>query len=73
MVQIKLGRPGKYMADLMPMNEIPGMKDRDTGKKFKGRCDHVIVVSFPTDGRIGIKSWEQRVMQQMIHTISPYY
>src|SRR5690606_19122548 len=54
LLHLQLGASLQDMADLGPVHQIPGMKDRYPGVDGKGRGHHLIIVALLGDGRIVI-------------------
>ena len=70
--QVQLRRAVQTVADLMPVDKIPGMEHRDAREELKRRCDEIIVLSPAADRRVGIKAGQQRVVQFPHEKHSPF-
>jgi hypothetical protein len=55
------------MPDLMPVNQIATVEDRQAREIFKGRGDQIIVVTHSTNGRVRIKTWQDRIAKRPGH------
>jgi len=42
------------MSDLMPMDQVTTVEDRETGEIFEGRGEEIIIIIDPANGRVGI-------------------
>ena len=62
-VQRELLRAAQAMAQLLPVNEVAAVKERNAGEVAEGRGDHIKVVPHAANGRIGVEPRQKRVMQ----------
>jgi hypothetical protein len=54
--QGKLFRPVETVAQNLPVNQIPAMINRYTGKEFESRGNQVIILPSAADARIWVKT-----------------
>ena len=55
------------MPNLSPIHQIQTVEDRYPRKIFKCRIDQVIISADPAYGRIGMKSWNDRILESSCH------
>jgi hypothetical protein len=51
------------MPNLPPVNKVNGVKNRYSGKHRKGGGYQEVIISFSGDGRVGITSLQNRVIE----------
>jgi hypothetical protein len=56
MMEWKLTYACQAMSDLLPVDQIKAMKDRDARKEFKATCNHVVILSYAADTGVGIEA-----------------
>jgi hypothetical protein len=61
-VKIELAFPGKTMADLLPVYQICGMKNRYPRKELKGTCNKIKILSLFTNAGIRVKAGDNRIV-----------
>ena len=56
------------MTDLIPVDQVAAVKDRQSRKIFKGRGDQIIIFANPANGRIGVTTREDRIVKGFFHS-----
>lgn len=56
-IQIQLGRSVQHMPYLLPVDQIPAVKQRDSWKICKAGCYKIIVLTHSTYGWIRVEPW----------------
>ena len=64
-VEIQLLRTGEAVTDLMPVDKVAGMKDRDARKILKGRSNQIVVLAFAADRWIRIETRKQGIGENL--------
>ena len=54
------------MADDFPVDKVSGMRDRNAGEKDKGRIYHIVILSYPADGRVREKACPDGISVEII-------
>ena len=69
-IQWKLTRPGQAVPDLLPVDQVAAVEDRDAGEIFEGAGDEVKIPSNAANAGVGVKAGEDRVVISHITAVT---